>query len=268
MHSYVGRGCDSSRPLGESKNPKCTWTVAHPRGQIFLLGDSNAGQFTEPVTRAGNLDGYDVTVAAHSSCPYLGLRISGIAGEEKRCPQIGSGSIDYLVRVKPSLVILATRTDIYLQTTNWALGVPGDGALTHDTSAKARLWRRALRSILLRLNGAGVPVLLIHPIPVLPIDPDTCAIVRVLLGECSSSLPRSSVNRWLRLAIQTENAAAGAKRTWLLDFENQLCGKNRCTTVKNGVSLYRDSRHLSVDGALTLTPSFERAILAHAVPRK
>jgi hypothetical protein len=104
---------------------------------------------------------------------------------------------------------------------------------------------------------------------VLPLDPQTCAIVRVLLGACSSSLPRSSVDNWLRLAIQTENqGAAGVKLVKTIDFENRLCGKNRCTTVKNGVSLYRDSRHLSVDGALTLTGTFQRAIVTHAIPRK
>jgi len=77
------------------------------------------------------------------------------------------------------------------------------------------------------------------------------------------------VDKWLRLAIETDKAAArGINGAWLLDFENQLCEKQRCTTVKNGVSLYRDSRHLSVDGALTLTGTFRHAIAAHAKPRK
>jgi hypothetical protein len=77
------------------------------------------------------------------------------------------------------------------------------------------------------------------------------------------------VDNWLRLAIQTENAgAAGVKLVTTLDFENQLCAKTTCSTVKNGVSLFRDSRHLSVDGALTLLPDFKRAIVAHAAPRR
>lgn len=269
LHFDLRRHCASGASLGTPGNAKCIWKVSHPRGDVILFGDSNAGQLSEPVTRAGNRARYNVTVATYTSCPFMGLRIKRIDGENKLCPRFASESLDYIVRTKPSLVVLAARTDFYLQNPADGLGLIGKGGLTFSNAGKARLWRRTLHSTLLRLNAAGVPVLLVHPIPVLPLDPATCAVVRVLLGKCSSSLPRSSVDRWLRLAIKTENAgAAGAKRTWILDFENQLCEKQRCTTVKKGVSLYRDSRHLSVDGALTLTGTFQRAIARHATPRR
>lgn len=269
LHSYVARGCDSATPLGKRTGRNCTWRVARPRGQVVLLGDSNAGMFTEPVVNAGNADGYDVTVATLSSCPYVGLRITRATGENGSCPLWGSQSIDYLVHSRPSLVVLATRTDFYLQNHDDGFAPLNGGGFTFDSQAKARLYGRALHVDLTRLSAARVPVLLVHPVPVLPIDQATCAIVRVLLGQCSDTLSRRSVDNWLRLATTTETAAAeNVKGVTLLDFENQLCGKNKCSTVKNGVSLYRDSRHLSVDGALTLTPEFKRAISAHAVPRR
>jgi hypothetical protein len=268
LPSSVGRGCESSKPFGPNYNPSCTWHVARPHGTVVLFGDSNAGMYTEPVVRAGNSAGYDVTVATASSCPFVGLRITRIDGEEHNCPAFGAKSIAFMVKSKPSLVVLAARSDFYLQNPQDGLAVVGKGGFTFTNAGKARLYRLALHSTLMRLNAAGVPALLVQPVPVLPLDQATCAVVRVLLGQCSSSLSRASVNDWLRLAIQTDEAAAGGvKGVTLLDFENQLCGKARCTTVKNGVSLYRDSRHLSVDGALTLTPEFSRAIKAHAVPR-
>ncbi len=267
-HSYVGRGCDSPVPLGQRKNSRCTWRVPGSRGKIVLLGDSNAGQFTEPVTRAGNRAGFDVTVATYSSCPYIGLRITRVDGESKRCPAFGTQSIDYLVRSRPSLVVLATRTDFYLQNPKDGLAVGSGDDFTYDDAEKAALWRQALRATLRRLNAAGVPVLLVHPIPVLPLDQRTCAVVRVLMGKCSDSESRSSVDSWLRRARRAEKAAvAGLERTWILDFENRLCGKKRCSSVKDGISLYRDSRHLSIDGSLYLAGDFERAIRAHAAPR-
>ncbi len=198
----------------------------------------------------------------------MGLRIKRIDGENKLCPRFASESLDYIVRNKPSLVVAAARTDFYLQNPADGLGFIDRGGLTFSNSGKARVWRQSLRATLQRLSAAGVPVLIVHPIPVLPLDAATCAVVRVLLGQCSSSLPRSSVDRWLRLAVKTEDAgAAGIKGVSILDFENQLCQKHSCKTVKNGVSLYRDSRHLSVDGALTLTGSFRRAIIQHAAQR-
>ena len=265
MHAYTGRGCGSWVPLGKRHNPRCTLSVSHPRGEIVLLGDSNAAHFAEPVVLAGNRLHYNVTIAAPSSCPYLGLRLKRADGENKLCPPFGSESLTYLSRSRPNLVVLATRTDFYLQNPADGLGVVGKGGLTFDDKAKARLWRRTLGAELSALNKARVPVLLFNPVPVLPTDPSTCAVVRVLTGTCSGSLSRSSVDRWLSLAIKTERgAAATAPKTWVLNFENQLCGKNRCSTARGGITLYRDSRHLSVDGALSLTGTIQRAIAVHA----
>lgn len=268
LHLDHLRHCASGATLGSAKNAHCIWRVRRARGDVVLFGDSNAGQLAEPVTQAGNRDGYNVRIATYTSCPFMSVRLKRVDGENKLCPRFTAGSLDYIVRAKPSLVVLASRTDFYLQNPVDGLGFIG-GRLTFTNSGKARVWRQVLHSTLLRLRAAGVPVLLVQPIPVLPLDPATCAVVRVLLGKCSSSLPRSAVDKWLRLAIETNKAGArGVEGTWLLDFENQLCEKNRCSTVKNGVSLYRDSRHLSVDGALTLTAKFRHAITAHAKPRR
>jgi peptidoglycan/LPS O-acetylase OafA/YrhL len=268
LHLDHRKHCASGASLGSAQNAHCVWRVSHPRGDVILLGDSNAGQLAEPVIRAGNRDGYTVRMATYTSCPFMPVRLKRVDGESKICPRFASESLDYIIQHKPSLVVLASRTDFYLQNTVDGLGFVGQG-LTFSNTAKARIWRQVLHTTLLRLQAAGVPVLLVQPIPVLPLDPSTCAVVRVLLGGCSSSLSRSAVNKWLRLAFTTDKTAArGIKGTSLLDLENQLCEKTSCTTVKNGVSLYRDSRHLSVDGALTLTKTFQSAIAAHAKPRK
>jgi len=268
LHLDHRRHCASGATLGSAKNAQCVWRVKHPRGDVILFGDSNAGQLAEPVIQAGNREGYTVRMATYTSCPFMPVRLKRIDGESKTCPRFASESLDYIIQHKPSLVVLASRTDFYLQNPVDGLGFIGQG-LTFSNTGKARIWRQVLHTTLLRLQAAGVPVLLVQPIPVLPLDPATCAVVRVLLGGCSSSLPRSAVDKWLRLATKTDKAAVrGVKGAWLLDLENQLCEKNRCTTVKNGVSLYRDSRHLSVDGALTLTGTFQSAIAAHAKPRK
>ncbi|MHB8059753.1 MAG: acyltransferase family protein [Gaiellaceae bacterium] len=267
LHLDHRKRCASGATLGSAKNAHCVWRVQRARGDVVLFGDSNAGQLAEPVIQAGNRAGYNVRLATYTSCPFMKVRLKRIDGESKLCPRFAAESLDYIVRAKPSLVVLASRTDFYLQNPVDGLGFIG-GSLTFSNSGKARIWRQVLHSTLLRLSAAGVPVLLVQPIPVLPLDPATCAVVRVLLGKCSSSLPRSAVDKWLRLAIRTNRAGArGVEGAWLLDFENELCEKNRCTTVKNGISLYRDSRHLSVDGALTLSGKFQRAIVAHAKPR-
>jgi hypothetical protein len=46
----------------------------------------------------------------------------------------------------------------------------------------------------------------------------------------------------------------------LIDFENEICDAGRCVTSRSGTILYRDADHLSVEGSLTLTDRFYRAI--------
>lgn len=269
MPSPIGLGCERAIPLGPNYNPSCTWHADFELGTIVLLGDSNAAMYTLPVIKAGNDLGYDVTVDGASSCPYVGLRLVRIDGEEYKCPGFGTKSIDFMVKSKPSLVVLVARSDFYLQNPDDGLAVTGKGVFTYTNAGKAALYRQAMHGVLQRLSRAGVPVLVVHPVPVLPIDPGTCVLVRALTGTCSGSLARASVHSWLRLAIQTENqAAAGFESVTVLDFENRLCDKKRCSTVKNGVSLYRDSRHLSVDGAYMLMPEFEQAFEANVIERE
>ena len=52
-----------------------------------------------------------------------------------------------------------------------------------------------------------------------------------------------------------------------MDFENTVCGSDRCSSNQARGFMYRDSTHLSVDGALTLTGRFYEAIAAHAQAR-
>jgi hypothetical protein len=99
--------------------------------------------------------------------------------------------------------------------------------------------------------------------------PDGCAVATILIGECGSTVSRQTVDSWLALSRRVENASiARAAATWALDFEREICGKSTCSTMRDGVVQYRDYRHVSVAEALTLTDTFYRAVVAHAVPRR
>ncbi len=268
-HADVARGCDSPTPLGERRGRACTWRVSSPRGKIVLVGDSYAGQFAEPVTRAGNRAGFDVTVVTASSCPFVNVRRPSSLVDYSSCLRFGSGTLETLVRLRPSLVVMATSTAHYLQDSGIALGAVGSPAITYDSRKKARLWQSALESTLLSLNRAGVPVLLVHPIPALPYDLNECAVVRVLAGGCEDKISQRDANARLRLALRAENAAiAAASSTWGLNLESEICPGRSCSSKRDDTFQYRSADHLSVAGALKLTGIFDRAIVAHAIPRR
>jgi peptidoglycan/LPS O-acetylase OafA/YrhL len=263
LHADVVRGCDRSTP-SVAAAPRCTWSVAGSTGTVVLYGDSNAGQFTEPVASAANRAGFDARVTTYSSCPPVGLRVERADGERGACPGFNAETVQRLISSRPSLVVIASRTDKYFEDSSIGLATSG-GAMTHDEAAKSELWLQALGAMLERLDAAGIPVLLVHPVPSVPPMPEQCAVLRILLERCSSSVPRTEAAARLARAIRIEREAmTGAPSAVALNLTAVLCPNGLCVSSRAGVPIYRDARHLSVDGALELTDLFSRAIRAQA----
>ena len=260
LHADVLRGCDRSMPTDVAR---CTWSVPNSTGSVVLYGDSNAGQFTEPVARAANRAGLDFTVTTYSSCPPVGLRVERTSGEIGACPSFGSRTLRQLISSRPSLVVLAARTDKYLEDSSVGLAASG-GPMTHDPVAKAQLWQGALSAMLQSLDAAGVPVLLVHPVPSVPPMPEQCAVLRILLERCGSSTPSDTADERLARAIRAErDAVSGTPSAHALNLTGVLCPDRVCVSARAGIPIYRDAQHLSVDGALELTDLFSRAIRVH-----
>jgi peptidoglycan/LPS O-acetylase OafA/YrhL len=265
LHADVIRGCDRSTPTHEIARRRCTWLVQSSKGSVVLYGDSNAGQFTEPVARAANRAGFDFTVTTYSSCPPVRVRVEREDGERGECPGFSSQTLQGLISSRPSLVVIASRTDTYLEEASIALGAVDGTGLTRDPDEKARLWRRSLRSMLRRLDTAGVPVLLVHPVPTVPAMPERCAVLRILLERCGSTVPRAIAAKRIARAIALEtDAVTATSSASALDLTDVLCPEGHCASSRSGITLYRDAQHLSVDGALQLTDVFSRAIRARA----
>ncbi|HEY5100419.1 MAG TPA: SGNH hydrolase domain-containing protein, partial [Gaiellaceae bacterium] len=106
------------------------------------------------------------------------------------------------------------------------------------------------------------PVLLVQPVPMLSTPAGDCAVIRVLTSSCLRPVPRRKVDAKLRQAFDVDQSvAASMPATRTISFEDVACTQVNCSSVRHDVLLYRDSRHLSVQGAELLTPRFYRAIV-------
>ncbi len=260
-HLDARRSCDSAIP-GRKPIGRCTWRVPHARGMIVLAGDSNAGQFSEPVVRAANEAGFDAELITHSGCPYADV-IAVLPGiPPGNCRAWIVAAITAVVAQHPRLLIAANRTDYFFS--DFELAAPG-GALTADRRAKVRIWRDGLHRALARTTAAGVPVILVQPVPMLRTPAGDCAVIRVLTSSCLQPVPRHEVDEELKQAIEADSAVASSvPLTRTISFENLMCSRVSCSSVRNHVLLYRDSRHLSVQGSELLTTRFYNAIRAAA----
>lgn len=259
-HADELRHCDTTAPLGERPGLDCTWSVAHAKGLVVLIGDSNAGHFTEPVTRAGNDLGYDVTVATFDGCPYIDLVVRPLGGNGP-CRRFYVVSTATLERLHPNLVVVAGRDDQYVY--SYGIGKPGD-ALTRETPARIRLWREGLTATIRTLARRHIPVVVVAPVPLLPVPSGDCATVRILTSSCAGSVPRRTVDEELGPVVRAERAAARAEPgAAAIDFESVLCTSARCSSTQGGTVMYRNGSHLSVEGAVALTSRFRAVIAAH-----
>jgi hypothetical protein len=102
LHADETHGCVGFQ-LDKLMKPSCTWSVSKPRGTVVLAGDSNAGQFTEPVARATNALGLDMAVATASNCPVSDIVIKAPPGSfsPPGCHAYVMELLGRLVRMRP-----------------------------------------------------------------------------------------------------------------------------------------------------------------------
>jgi peptidoglycan/LPS O-acetylase OafA/YrhL len=266
--------CSRSMALGEGATTVCTGSVNPPLGTIVLVGDSNADQFTEPVAQAATELGYDLKVATFPGCPFVDLvRLSAPVGgfDGYGCHRFVTESVAALRKSPPALVIVAMSSSQLVSARDpSSLTDPGSGEIATAPAAKARLLERGLASVLRQLAEARISTLVIHPIPHLgDLAQDwqalACPAVRIYAHSCGVSVDRAQVERGQRMARDAEHrAVASVRGAASADFTEDLCPADWCASNRNGLWVYRDANHLTVDGALTLTGRFRQLLVDHA----
>ena len=263
-HADRTRQCN--QPIDQRTTTQCTWSVEPSRGTIFLVGDSNAGHFTEPISQAANQLGYNLTVAAFPSCPFVDLLRADWRGDSTECYRRVTETLDALTKARPALVIIAGATGEWL--TDWSLRDPRTGEIARTPESKLAFWEVGLTSVLSQLAQAGVRTLVIHQVPNFSTDwqPIRCPAIRIFSHSCpGASIDRAQVEREQQPARDAENrAVAGVPGAAAADLTDSICSAETCANERDGVALYQDRGHLSVDGALTLTGRFRELIADHA----
>jgi peptidoglycan/LPS O-acetylase OafA/YrhL len=254
-------GCDLAVPLGSPARPSCTWTVAHPKGTILLVGDSNAGQFTEPVLEAARRLGYDLEVATYGGCP-LQVRPRYFSAS---CQQFVQGTVAAIkARGTPfAAIVLSNASDGYVdgsQMTQFAGDAPA--------VAVGSVWQRAIAGWVqddrrtLAALGHRSSVLVMGAIPQFPNLP-ICVWPSLLRGRtagCGQLTSAEAVANRGRL-IAAERPAVTAMGASYLSTGRLLCRPNgACSAFVHGTLVYRDVAHLSVSGSMLFEPDLQAAL--------
>jgi hypothetical protein len=266
-HATNSAAC--TRRVQAEPDPRCTvQPTATSRGEVWLVGDSQAGQFVEAVDRAGTEDGYAVTSSHYDQCPFVDLLlvIKGV-GASTDCRRFVQRTVENLAQRHPKLVIIASNSTGYVQQTGYELRDPTTGTVASTPQSKAQLWQHGLLAVLQTLQRASVPTLVVNTIPHFGTwDPRTCPAFRIQhdIAACGVSRAESSVRRGQAVTDQVERNAAAAAGADTIDFTDELCGAHTCATNRGKSFLYLDASHLTTRGALTLTAEFAQRISTDA----
>jgi peptidoglycan/LPS O-acetylase OafA/YrhL len=263
-HSQGKRHCYSSTPVGQ-RGTDCTWSVDQPRGTIYLVGDSNAEQFSDPVAQVANGLGYDLTVVVDGGCPFGDVvrKVTQKVFGGPACHRFVMDSVRDLADNPPALVIVASSSSTYVNGDR-ELRDPRTGEVAATTEAAAQLWEDGLTTVLSQLHDAGIPTLVIHPVPhLVGWDAANCPTIRIFDHSCGASISRDLIEQQQQPAREAENRAiARVPGVASADFTDDICSTQECSMFRDGTWFYRDGKHLSIDGSFTLTDRFRELIAA------
>lgn len=262
-HADVERGCDSLVPVGE-RSSTCRWSAEDAAGVAALIGDSNAGQFTEGFVAAANAAGLDALVATRSACPFVDLGVvdRDNGSDPVACRGFVERSTADLVATAPDVVVIAGASDFYIERSRYELRSPDGSAVYRTPDEKAAAWEAGLRRTIERLSAAGIKVIIATPVPRLPggwapIEMAPLRLSRPSLYDVSSD--RAAALRWRARAVAAETAAADGNAV-ILDTFDDLCPSDRCLAREGTAWIFRDSEHISIEASLRLTDRFSEVL--------
>jgi hypothetical protein len=256
-------GCNDATPIGERASDACVWNPDGPNGEMLLIGDSNAGHFSEAALVAAQEHGLRLRIATLSSCPFLRVHVSLAGRPIQGCERFVSDSLRWITEHPPKILVMASASDLYLGDAERAIWLDG-AEPSNDVATKSRSWITALSDLLGELGDAQIPTLLLHPVPKFggqwsSADWST-ARYSLGLGSFAFRMSRSEAAARQAVGLDAEQAALTIAGAEGLDVFNELCPTDECTSSVNGTWWYRDWRHISTKASVALGSTLSRAV--------
>jgi hypothetical protein len=245
-----------------NRRDECDGKICHvgtPGAQeTFLLwGDSHAGALAPAFERLALSDNLGGAVAFQSSCaPLLQMKRYDAGGKD--CTDIGKSVLHYIDTHHIKNVFLHGRWARYTESTWHEQDLPV--LLTPDLRPEENCaaFDKLIRSTLAELRSRNLNVVIIASVPEIGKDVPTTLARIALSGKQMEIAPRREqfMKRQER-AFQLLTSAADDYAVQIVYPHQTLCSASECSVEKDRWPLYVDDDHLSVHGALDLSPMLE-----------
>ena len=230
-----------------------------------ILGDSFGSSLLPAVETAATENGRTGIALTHGGCyPLVGISQSSDPPEHRTaCKAFVDASIDYIHSHPPiASVIVVGRWTSAAEGSRFGATMVSDWYITDDQSPSAsyaenknvfvRGMTRAIKAL------AGRRIFVVTAVPEQKVNvPRTAALARYLGRDVRVDLDRKDFDARQHFVSTTLADLAHRLGFVVLDLGQSLCGERLCAATRDGRSLYSDDNHLSRDGALLTTSSFD-----------
>ena len=265
LHAGATNDCDSAISPDERYDGACVWNADASGSPIYLVGDSNADQFSEAVIGAATHLGRPVTISTANGCPFVDIDFTYTRGSDAsnvQCRDYVRGTLTWLEEQPPGLVILASSDDYWNDPAYTAGSSPG--TLSADPGSKLAVLEAGLEVTVNAIQSTEHRVLMVQTVPhflaPFPYEPVSCNLAALISGTCRQDMPLSFTIDKQQGAWEAVDRAAVITRSAALDLREHLCVDGTCSTRTDERITYADFAHISVQESELLAPVFTQAI--------
>lgn len=214
----------------------CAFGPTGAEHTAVVMGDSVGLQWFPAFADTFDKLGWRLIVFNKSACPMVDEPIfyARIGREYTECALWRRNVLTQVAALKPDVVILGS-------------------ALNYDFSR--RQWIDGTARVLQSISDVSTHIYIMRPTPILPFDGPSClaprsVLYKALVGEHRCVAPAHTahgdeVYEWL------QDSAREFPNTNLIDMTDVICPDDLCRAERDGIIVFRDTEHLSVEFAKT-----------------
>lgn len=264
-------GCDKLisnllKPAGS-----CAWNLNESGEPIYLIGDSNASQYSDGFRAATKSTAHPLHTAIGVGCPFLAEhyvqpdRNIFLDGGYSKCSSFALENYVWL-KSQPRGLVVISNSDLYANARSFR--VVGKGA--DETSFRNQyfdLLAMTIRKIVkdgFKVAVIAGPIHFDSRMENFPAkyhwEPSECTLFSQITNSCAVSMPIETVKRFQSKYWNSLREVAASSGATLIDLSLVFCSQRACPSQIEGLQIYRDGRHTTYDADLTLIPRFRSEI--------
>lgn len=222
---------------------------------VLLIGDSQAGSYSDGVKKAASELGLNFAVWYNNGCPVFPRP----SIEREDCPKYLADLADLIDELNPIITIVANKSTLYTTggPQNGGVTIPNaDGRLVSSYQEAIGMWSTGIREQFRGSSFRNRNVLLAQQVP--PALFEGRSLLKPNSSDSPFNLKLSSDRN--ELVSQEKASLRMYKTIHLFDPAEFLCPASRCITSTSSGQIYTDKYHLSPIGSLYLSDQIKSAI--------